>query len=303
MELAGNRFVVTGGSGFIGSHVVDQLLDAGAEVVVFDAVVRRENLPDEHGRLEVVEGDVTDVPALRAAMEGAAGVFHLAVLPLGACIESPRRCVDVNVVGTFNVFEAAQGAGVRKVVFSSASSVYGETSETMDESHSLEAETMYGASKIAGEYFLRAFGDMYGLEHVVLRYMNVYGPRQEGGLVVNVLRRILGGSPPVINGDGSQSFDFVHVGDVAAANLRAMAADVSGEAFNVGSGNEVSVKEIVERLIVAAESDLEPEFTSERVLMARRVGSSEKAKRLLGWTASRDLDAGLRDVVSSLRAG
>jgi UDP-glucose 4-epimerase len=303
MELAGNRFVVTGGSGFIGSHVVDQLLDAGAKVVVFDAVVRRENLPDEHGRLEVVEGDVTDVPALRAAMEGAAGVFHLAVLPLGACIESPRRCVDVNVVGTFNVFEAAQAAGVLKVVFSSASSVYGETSETMDESHSLEAETMYGASKIAGEYFLRAFGDMYGLEHVVLRYMNVYGPRQEGGLVVNVLRRILGGSPPVINGDGSQSFDFVHVGDVAAANLRAMAADVSGEAFNVGSGNEVSVKEIVERLIVAAESDLEPEFTSERVLMARRVGSSEKAKRLLGWTASRDLDAGLRDVVSSLRAG
>ena len=303
MELAENKFVVTGGSGFIGSHVVDQLLEARADVVVFDAVVRRENLPAEHGRLEVIEGDVTDVSALRAAMEGAAGVFHLAVLPLGACIESPRRCVDVNVVGTFNVFEAAQAAGVRKVVFSSASSVYGETSETMDESHPLEAETMYGASKIAGEYFLRAFGDMYGLEHVVLRYMNVYGPRQEGGLVVNVLRRILGGSPPVINGDGSQSFDFVHVGDVAFANLRAMASDVSGEAFNVGSGEEVSVKEIVERLIVAADSDLEPEFTSERVLMARRVGSSEKAKRLLGWTASRDLDAGLRDVVGSLRAG
>lgn len=304
MQLAENRFVVTGGSGFIGSHVVDQLLEAGADVVVFDAVVRRENLPaSDHGGLEVVEGDVTDVSALRAAMEGAAGVFHLAVLPLGACIESPRRCVDVNVVGTFNVFEAAQTAGVRKVVFSSASSVYGETSETMDESHPLEAETMYGASKIAGEYFLRAFGDMYGLDYVVLRYMNVYGPRQEGGLVVSVLRRILGGSPPVITGDGSQSFDFVHVGDVASANLRAMASDVSGETFNVGSGTEVSVKDIVERLIVAAESDLEPEFTSERVLMARRVGSSEKAKRLLGWTASRDLDAGLRDVVGALRAG
>ncbi len=305
MEFAEHRFLVTGGSGFIGSHVVDQLLEAGADVVVFDSVVRSENLPaGDHDRLQVIEGDVTDSPALRSAMEGIAGVFHLAVLPLGACIESPRRCVDVNVVGTFNVFEAAQAAGVQKVVFSSASSVYGETSETMDESHPLEAETMYGASKIAGEYFLRAFGDMYDLDYVVLRYMNVYGPRQEGGLVVNVLRRILGGSPPVITGDGSQSFDFVHVGDIASANLRAMASDVSGEAFNVGSGTEVSVKEIVERLIAAAGSDLEPEFqTSERVLMTRRVGSSEKAKRLLGWTASRDLDAGLREVVGTLRAG
>lgn len=303
MELAGARFLVTGGSGFIGSHVVDQLVEAEADIVVFDRVVNRDNLPAADGAtLQVVEGDVTDADALRAAMEGVAGVFHLAVLPLGACIESPRRCLDVNVVGTFNIFEAAQAAGVRKVVFSSASSVYGETSETMDEAHPLQSETMYGASKIAGEYFLRAFGDMYGLEYVVLRYMNVYGPRQEGGLVVNVLRRILAGEPPVITGDGRQSFDFVHVRDVARANLAAMRSDVSGETFNVGSGGEVTVREVVERLLAATGSDLSPEYrTDERVLMARRVGSSEKARRTLGWEAGVGLDDGVRDVVQSLR--
>jgi UDP-glucose 4-epimerase len=304
VELAGGRFVVTGGSGFIGSHVVDELVDAGALAVVFDAVVNRPNLERAlaAGQVQVVEGDVTDAAAVRSAIFGADGVFHLAVLPLGDCVADPRRCLEVNVVGTFNVLEAARESGVRKVVFSSASSVYGETPETMDEAHPLEARTMYGASKIAGEYVTRAFEDMYGLEYVILRYMNVYGPRQQGGLVVNVLRRILAGEPPVINGDGSQSFDFVHVRDVARANLAAMRSEVSGEAFNVGSGAEVTVREVVERLLDAAGSDLSPEYrTDERVLMARRVGSSEKARRTLGWEPGVGLDDGVRDVVQSLR--
>ena len=150
----------------------------------------------------------------------------MAVLPLGPCSENPRLCVEVNVDGTLNVLEAAREAGVQKLVYSSASSVYGDTNETMDESHPLGARTMYGASKLAGEYFVRAYGDLYGLEHVILRYMNVYGPRQEGGLVINVLRRIQSGEPPTIMGDGSASFDFVHVADVAGANVRAMASDV-----------------------------------------------------------------------------
>jgi UDP-glucose 4-epimerase len=230
------------------------------------------------------------------------GVFHMAVLPLGPTIDDPRLGLDVNVVGTFNVLEAAQQSGVRKVVFSSASSVYGDTDDTMDESHPLGARTMYGASKIAGEYLLRAFADRDGLKYVTLRYMNVYGPRQAGGLVMNVLGRILSGEAPVIAGDGSQSFDFVHVVDVAEANVRAMLSDVSGVELNVGSGTEVSVAEIVRRLLEVTGSDLEPRFDhSQRVLMRRRVGSSERARELLGWTASRDLDAGLRDVVASVR--
>ena len=136
---------------------------------------------------------------------------------------------------------------------------------------------MYGATKIAGEYFLRAFHDLYGLDYVTLRYMNVYGPRQEGGLVINVLRRIQLGEPPMITGDGSQSFDFVHVADVAAANVRAMASDVSDATFNVGGGNEVTVREIVDRLLAATGSDLELEMRVDEVTpMTRRVGSTRR---------------------------
>jgi UDP-glucose 4-epimerase len=301
MELGGKRFLVTGGSGFIGSRVVERLLEEDvAEVVAFDASPRPEALPDDD-RLHVVQGDVRDVAAVRGATERADGVFHLAVLPLGPCIADPRLCLDVNVVGSFNVVEAAQLAGARKVVFSSASSVYGDTPETMDESRPLDAWTMYGASKVAGEYFLRAFRDRDGLDYAILRYMNVYGPRQQGGLVMSVLGRILAGERPSIAGDGSQSFDFVHVDDVADANVRAMASDATGEAFNVGSGTEATVREVVERLLELTGSDLEPEYRlDERVLMRRRVGSSEKASRVLGWSASRDLESGLRDVVESL---
>jgi UDP-glucose 4-epimerase len=208
----------------------------------------------------------------------------------------------VNVVGTFNVFEAAQEAGVGKVVFSSASSVYGDTDDTMDESHPLGARTMYGASKIAGEYFLRSFNDQYGLPYVTLRYMNVYGPRQEGGLVMAVARRVLSGQAPTITGDGSQSFDFVHVADVAGANVAAMASGVSGEEFNVGSGTEASAREIAERLIAIAGADVDVEYDREaRVLMKRRVGSNRKAKELLGWEASISLEDGLRDTVDWIR--
>lgn len=306
MQISGNRFVVTGGSGFVGSHVVDTLVDAGAgDVVVFEQKVVEANLAGalESGRVRLVAGDVRDTDALREAFDGAAGVFHLAVLPLGPCVENPRLCLEVNVVGTFNVVEAAHAAGAQKVVFSSASSVYGDTDETMDESHPLDARTMYGGSKIAGEYFLRAFQDSVGLDYVVLRYMNVYGPRQAGGLIPAVLRCLLAGEAPVIAGDGGQSFDFVHVADVAAANVAVMESDVSGEAFNVGSGEEVSVREIAERLIELTGAEVEPAYDLEqRVLMRRRVGSNEKLVRAVGWRPAYDLTSGLRDVVDATRA-
>jgi UDP-glucose 4-epimerase len=305
VELEGKRFLVTGGSGFIGSHVVDALVAAEAgEVVVFDNAIRSRNLDraSASGRVRLVEGDVTNSADVRAAAEGVDGVFHMAVLPLGPCIADPRRCHEVNVTGSLNVLEASREAGASKVVFSSASSVYGDTHATMDESHPLEARTMYGASKIAAEFYVRAFNDAYGLDYVILRYMNVYGPRQEGGLVISVLGRILAGEAPVIAGDGSQSFDFVHVADVAAANTAAMASEVGDDAFNVGSGGEATVREIVERLLAISGSDLEPEYrTDERVVMTRRVGSSTRARERLGWEAARDLDEGLRDVVDWMR--
>lgn len=306
MELTGKRFLVTGGSGFIGSHLVDLLVDAGAaEVVVFDKVVRDANLVDarERGNVTTVEGDVTDTDSLRRAFVGIDGLFHMAVLPLGPTVENPRLGLDVNVVGTFNVFETAQNAGVQKVVFSSASSVYGDTDDTMDETHPLGARTMYGASKIAGEYFLRSFNDQYGLPYVTLRYMNVYGPRQEGGLVVAVSKRALAGESPELTGEGSQSFDFVHVRDVAGANIAAMESDVTADEFNVGSGTEASAREIAERIVEHAGTGVDITYRPDvRVLMRRRVGSNAKAKALLGWEASIPLEEGLRDTVEWIRA-
>jgi UDP-glucose 4-epimerase len=293
--------MVTGGSGFIGSHVVDELVTAGAlRIVVLDKAVREENLRDalESGPVEIVEGDVTDPDSLRELVRGIDGIFHMAVLPLGPSNDRPRLGLDVNIVGSFNVFEAAKDAGVKKIVFSSASSVYGDTFETMDESHPLNARTFYGATKIAGEYLLRAFHEHHGVDYVVLRYMNVYGPRQDGGLVINVLRRIQAGEAPTIQGDGSQSFDFVHVADVAKANIRAMESEVTDDSFNIGGGNEATVREIVERLIKLTGSSLEPDIQAGvKVPMMRRVGSSEKANSLLAWKPSFDLEAGLRDVI------
>ena len=304
MQLEGSRFLVTGGSGFVGSHVVDRLLERdAAEVVVFDKVVRRENLEQADDRVRIVEGDVTDAEALRRVTDGVDGVFHLAVLPLGASVENPRLAHDVNVGGSLNVFEASRDAGVQKVVYSSASSVYGDTEETTDESHPLNTRTMYGATKLAGELYLRAFNDAYGLPYVTLRYMNVYGPRQEGGLVMAVTRRLLAGEAPIIQGDGSQSFDFVHVKDVADANVHAMASDVSDDAFNVGSGGEASVREVTEKLVEITRADVEPQYdSSQRVLMMRRVGTNERAKERLGWEVSIGLDDGLRETVEWVRS-
>lgn len=298
--LRGSKVLVTGGSGFVGSHLVNRLVkERCRQIVVFDKYIPPDKFQPAGG-LKPIQGDVTEIERLREIMPGIDYVFHLAVLPLGACTENPRACLEININGTFNVIEAARDASVKKIVFSSASSVYGDTEQTMDESHPLNARTMYGASKIAAEYFLRAFYDMYKLDYVILRYMNVYGPGQEGGLIMNVLKRIKQGSPPVIFGDGSQSFDFVYVDDVVNANILAMESNVTDEAFNIGGEEEVTVKQLVHNLLELTGSDLAAEFRlDEKVPMQRRVGSSQKAKKLLGYTPSVPLAEGLKRVVQA----
>ena len=296
MQLSGQRFLVTGGGGFIGRYVVELLVERGARVRLCDLPGKGEALARRLGA-EFLAVDLRQPEPVRRAAEGMDGIFHMAVLALNPSTEHPRLCLEVNVDGSFNVFEAAHLAGVPKVVFSSASSVYGDTLETMDEQHPLGAKTIYGASKIAGEALLRALSAQWGFHHVILRYMNVYGPHMGFGLVDSVLRRIAAGQPPVINGDGRQSFDFVYVSDVAGATVRAMESEVTDEVFNVGSGEEKTVKDVVFTLLELTGSPFQPEFRDMPVPMVRRVGSSEKAQRLLGWQAQVPFREGLRQVV------
>src|SRR6185295_6589302 len=218
MNLKDSRVLVIGGAGFVGSHLVDQLLQEPVrEIVVLDNFVRgtRANLRSAEAdpRVRIVDGSITDLELLRTLMKGTDYVFHLAALWLFECVHQPRSAVDVNVVGTFNVIEAAQQAGVKKVVYSSSASVYGNALTTpMTEEHPFNNRTFYGATKVAGEQFFRSFNDMHKLNYAGMRYMNVYGPRMDYkgtyvSVIMKVLDRIEAGQRPVIHGDGSQAYD------------------------------------------------------------------------------------------------
>jgi len=308
-DLDGSRILVTGGAGFLGSHIVDQLtMTKVREIVVIDPSVRgaRANLAQavRDSRVEVVEGSVTDLALLKRQMAGTDYVFHLAALWLHECVDEPRRAVEVNVVGTYNVIETAQQAGVRKVVFSSSASVYGDAAFTpMTEEHPLNNRTMYGATKIAGEQFFRATHEQHGMDYVGLRYMNIYGPRMAyKGIYVSVIMKVLDridqGLPPIIFGDGSQAYDFVHVDDVARSNLLALQAEATDEFVNIGVGVKTTIRELVELLLRVTRSDLVPEYRPhEQMFVTHRVGSTDKAERLLGFRARTPLEEGLRSVV------
>lgn len=308
-ELDGARVLVAGGAGFLGSHIVDQLTETPArEIVVLDNFVRgtHENLAEavRDPRVRVVDGSVTDLALVRDLMQGTDYVFHLAALWLYECVNEPRSALDVNVVGTYNVVEAAADAGVRKVVYSSSASVYGDAVFTpMTEEHPFNNRTMYGATKLAGEQFFRAFNEQRGLDYVGLRYMNIYGPRMDYqgtyvSVIMKVLDRIDAGEPPIIFGDGSQAYDFVHVTDVARANILALQADATDEFFNIGIGVKTTIRELVDLLLEITGSGLEPEYRpAEQMFVTHRVGSTDKAERLLGFRATIPLEDGLRSVV------
>lgn len=308
-KIDGSRVLVVGGAGFLGSHIVDQLTATSArEIIVLDNFVRgtRENLLSaaQDPRVRIVEGSIVDRRLLSELMDGTDLVFHLAALWLFECVHEPRSALEVNVVGTFNVIEAAQAAGVRKIVYSSSASVYGDAAFTpMTEEHPFNNRTMYGATKIAGEQFFRAFNEQTGLPYVGLRYMNIYGPRMDYkgtyvSVIMKVLDRIDQGLAPLIFGDGTQAYDFVHVDDVARANILAMESDASDEFFNVGIGVRTSIAELVDELLMITESDLTPEFRpQEQMFVTHRVGSTSKAEEMLGFRASIQLEEGLRSVV------
>ena len=309
-----SRVLVIGGAGFVGSHIVEQLLaEPVREIVVLDNLVRgtRNNLAGAlaDDRVTLVEGTVEDLNLLKDLMRGTDYAFHLAALWLYECVHEPRKALEANVVGTYNVVETAQEAGVKKVVYSSSASVYGNAvEEPMTEDHPFHNRTMYGATKIAGEQFFRAFHERHGLDYVGHRYMNIYGPRMDYrgtyvSVIMKVLDRIDEGLPPLIYGDGSHTYDFVHVEDVARANILSLKTDATDTFFNIGTGVGTTIRELVGMLLEITGSDIEPEYLpQEEVFVTNRVGSTELAERLLGFRAEMDLREGLKSVVAWRRA-
>ncbi len=307
-----DRVLVTGGAGLVGSHIADALVRAGAsEIVVLDDFSRgrRENLREAtaSGRLRIIEGDVRDGGDVARAMEGVGIVFHQAAIRITQCAEDPRLAKDVLVDGTFNVLEAATRAGVRKVIAASSASVYGlaDTFPT-DEQHDPYANrTIYGAAKLFNEGLLRSFNEMYGLHYVALRYFNVYGPRMDlFGAYTEVLIRwveaIAAGRPPRIFGDGADTMDFIHVEDIARANLLAASSPATDAVFNVGTGVETSLNQLAETLLSVMNSSVRPEHAPPRKVNAvsRRLASVDAARDQLGFRAQISLEDGLRSLVA-----
>lgn len=311
MDITRKRLVVIGGGGLIGSHTVDALLQEDvAEIVIYDNFVRglRENLVGPLGdpRVSIFEagGDITQTDTLAAALDGADGVFHFAALWLLQCHDFPRSAFNVNIAGSFNVFEACLAAGVERLVFSSSASVYGDAvEEPMTEDHPFNNQNFYGATKIAGEAMVRALHHRYGLGYVGLRYMNVYGPRQDyRGAYIAVIMKMLDaldrGEPLKVYGDGSQAYDFVHVEDCAAANVCAMKADTVDEFYNVGTGVRTSILEVAELLVEMTGGHGRIEFEPAGLTFVKnRIGSPDKATKEIGFTASKPLRDGLRSLI------
>jgi UDP-glucose 4-epimerase len=311
-----DRVLVTGGAGAIGSNIVDELVLAGAkEIIVLDNFVRgrRENLAwaEAKGPVEVVEGDICDRAVVRRLMSGVDVVFHQAAIRITQCAEEPRLALEVLVDGTYNVVEAAVEASVRKLVAASSASVYGlaETFPTDESHHPYANDTLYGAAKVFNEGLLRSMHAMNGLDYVALRYFNVYGPRMDvHGVYTEVLvrwmERIDSGQPPLILGDGSQTMDFVYIGDVARANLLAARADVTDEAFNVACGVETSLLQLAEMLLRVMGSDLAVEHGPERAVnkVSRRLADTGRAGERLGFEAKVGIEEGLAKLVEWWRA-
>jgi UDP-glucose 4-epimerase len=306
------RILITGGAGLIGSHITDLLIDEKpAEIIILDNFVRgrRANLAAAQARfpLTIVEGDIRDRELVGHVMRGIDVVFHQAAIRITQCAEEPRLALEVLVDATFNVLEAAVQANVSKVVAASSASVLGlaDSFPTNERHHPYNNRTIYGAAKAFNEGLLRSFNEMYGLKYIALRYFNVYGPRMDvhgayTEVFIRWMERIAAGQAPLIFGDGSQTMDFVHVHDIARANILAAKSDVSDEVFNVASGTETSLKEVAQHLLRIMGSSLQPEHAAERKVnpVPRRLADTRKAQALLGFEATTSFEAGLKSLVA-----
>ncbi|NIX76816.1 NAD-dependent epimerase/dehydratase family protein [Microvirga terricola] len=313
MDIRGKKLVVIGGAGLIGSHVVDELRkeDVG-QILIYDNFVRGtvENLADalRDPRVKIFEvgGDICQTDILNAALKDADGVFHLAALWLLQCHDYPQSAFRVNVEGTFNVIDACVKNGVKRLVYSSSASVYGDAvEEPMTEDHPFNNKNFYGATKIAGEAMVRSFHHRYGLDYVGLRYMNVYGPRQDyRGAYIAVIMKMLDaierGGGPTILGDGTEAFDFVSVRDCGRANVCAMNADATDRFYNVGTGQRTSLRELAEILLRLTGSNQQIQYAprSQATLVRNRIGCPKRAAEEIGFVAGTTLEQGLEALIT-----
>ncbi|MHA6692456.1 NAD-dependent epimerase/dehydratase family protein [Devosia sp. A449] len=310
--MRGKRILITGGAGLIGSHIADLVArQEPAEIVIVDNFVRGRmtNLHEAQrlAAVTIVEGDVRDAALVAQAMAGIDILFHQAAIRITQCAEEPRLAHDVLATGTFNVLDAAVNAGVGKVVAASSASVLGaaDVFPTTEQHHSYNNRTIYGAAKVYNEALLRSFNEMTGLDYVALRYFNVYGPRMDvhgayTEVLIRWMERIASGLPPIIMGDGSQTMDFIHVRDIARANVLAAQSGASDAVFNVASGTEISLSDLARVLLAVMGSSLSPVHEPARKVnpVPRRLASTEKAARELGFTSQIGLEEGMADLVA-----
>jgi UDP-glucose 4-epimerase len=301
---------VSGGAGFIGSYLIEELMQhQPKKIIILDNLIRGslENMKNfsKDPRVEFIEGDIRDNALLEKCIAGSDYVFHMAALRINACVADPQAGFEVMLHSTFNLANLCVKHKVKKVVYSSSASVYGLAQHfpTPETDNPYNNQTFYGAAKMWGEQLFRSFKFMYGLDYVALRYFNVYGSRMDTDgkyteVMIKWLDCVRDNKQPAIFGDGSDSMDFVHVKDVAHANVLALLSDVTNESFNVGDQVETNLKQMLAALLKVNNSDLTPEFKPANSYnpVARRLADISKAKKLLGYEPSISLEEGLREL-------
>lgn len=315
-KLENSKVLVIGGGGFIGSFLVTELLkEPIKELIIFDNFARgnlenlSESLKDPRCKIFPYGGDIREVDILNKSMEGVDYVFHLAAMWLLHCKDFPKTAFDVNISGTFNVLEACVKNNVKKLIYSSSASVYGDALQVpMTENHQFNNKNFYGATKIAGEAMCTAYHDRYDLEIIGLRYMNVYGPGQDqhaaySGVVPLVLNKIDKNEQPIVNGDGSQAYDFIYVKDVAISNIKAVKSNVKLGYYNVCTEVQTTIKELCSTILKLKKSNLTIKYlpyseNDARQFVQNRIGSKKKAQEEIDFTYNYTLEDGLKSLIA-----
>jgi UDP-glucose 4-epimerase len=306
------HYLVTGGAGFIGSNIVEELVQRGERVRVLDdfSTGKRENLSAFIEDIELVEGDLRDLPTVRRAVEDVDTILHQGALPsVQRSVDDPRTTHAVNATGTLNLLVAAREAGVRRVAYAASSSVYGDSPALPKREDMVpRPKSPYAVSKLTGEQYCQAFTEVYGLETVCLRYFNVFGPRQDpgsqySGVIPLFITAMLRGEPPTVHGDGLQSRDFSYISNVVEANLLAAAApDAAGRVFNIACGERYTLLDMIAALNDILSTHIEPVYAEPRVGDVRHsLADISAAEEVLGYRVLVDFYEGLRRTVAWYR--